>query len=107
MEHPSLRLVGAHLAGGLPFSTTTANLSKLFSHTYVDTATRRFLYDDDVYRRLIDAISAERILLASDYPLVSQASQVEEVRRFVPSPEPQALILGGNAQRLLGLSDGG
>ena len=107
MEHPALRLVGAHLAGGLPFSTSAANLSKVFSHTYVDTAARRYLYDDNAYARLIGLIGAARTLLASDYPLVAQISQVDEIRRLVPDAESRALMLGGNAQRLLELGDGG
>ncbi len=107
MEHPALRLIGAHLAGGLPFSTTPANLAKAFSNTYVDTAAGRYLYDNGVYARLIDLIGPERILLASDYPLVTQASQVEEVRTLIADRETQELILGGNAQRLMGSSDGG
>ncbi len=105
-EHPDLRLVGAHLAGGLPFSSSTANLSRVFSHTYVDIAARRFLYEDAVYSRLIDAIGYERILFGSDYPLVSQTAQIEEARTLVPDAESQALILGLNAQRLLGLGYG-
>lgn len=107
MEHPELRLVGGHLAGGLPFSTSPANLLKVFGHSYVDTAARRFLYDDTNYERLISAIGSERVLMASDYPLATQASQIEEVRKLVPGADAQVLILGGNAQRLLGLSDGG
>jgi predicted TIM-barrel fold metal-dependent hydrolase len=107
IEHPALKLVGAHLAGGLPFSTSPANLLKVFGHSYVDTAARRYLYDDTTYERLISAIGAERVLMASDYPLATQASQIEEVRTLVPGADAQALILGGNAQRLLGLSDGG
>ena len=105
IEHPALRLVGGHLAGGLPFSTSPANLLKVFGHSYVDTAARRYLYDDGAYTRLIGAIGAERVLMASDYPLVTQASQIAEVRRLAPGADAQALILGGNAQRLLGAGD--
>jgi predicted TIM-barrel fold metal-dependent hydrolase len=102
-EHPELKIVGAHLAGGLPFSTSGVNLAKVFAHTYADTAARRHLYDDTAYSRLIEAIGPERVLLASDYPLVAQASQAEEVRRLVPDKKAQELILGGNGQRLLGV----
>jgi predicted TIM-barrel fold metal-dependent hydrolase len=101
IEHPTLKLVGGHLAGGLPFSTSSANLLKVFGHSYVDTAARRYLYDDTAYGRLISAIGAERVLMASDYPLTAQASQIEEVRKLVPDADVQALILGGNARRLL------
>ena len=105
-EHSSLRIVGAHLAGGLPFSTSLSNVASRLAHVYADTAARRFLYEDAVYARLKSTIGHERVLLASDYPLVSQSAQIDEVRRLVSDEKGQAAILGGNAQRLLGLSDG-
>ena len=47
----------------------------------------------------------ERVLLGSDYPLISQRRQVDEVRSAVPDIDAQRLILGENAQRLLRLGD--
>jgi len=106
IEHPALGIVGAHLAGGLPFSTSAENRRRVFEHTHADTAARPYLYDDGVYARLMETIGSDRVLLGSDYPLVSQAAQIEEVRKFVPDEMAQAAVLGRNAQRLLGLNDG-
>jgi predicted TIM-barrel fold metal-dependent hydrolase len=103
LGHPRVRVVGAHLAGGLPFDASMSEVREL-SRAYVDTAARRFLYGDVAYTELIRLIAAERILLGSDFPLVSQASDIEDVRAGVSDEDVRALILGENGRRLLRLS---
>ncbi len=101
-KHPRVRVVGAHLAGGLPFDASVAEVREV-PHAYVDTAARRFLYSDVAYSELVRLMPAERILLGSDFPLVSQAREIEDVRAGVSDEQVQALILGGNGRRLLHL----
>ena len=101
LEHTDLAIVGAHFAGGLPFAMPEAPQVSLTA--YADTAARRFLYPESVYRDAIGRWGAERLLLGSDFPLVSQKAQIEEVRRDVAGDRDQALVLGGNAARLLGI----
>jgi predicted TIM-barrel fold metal-dependent hydrolase len=103
--HADVAIVGAHLAGGLPFYAMMAEVRELFSHVYVDTAAQRLLYDHKTYEHLVRLIGAEKILLGSDYPLVSQARQIEELRSGVFSSANLEKMLGGNAARLLGLDD--
>jgi len=69
-----------------------------------DTAARRFLYPESGYRDLVDRWGARRLLLGSDYPLVTQATQIEDVRTNLRRGAERDLVLGGNAVRLLGLS---
>ena len=104
MEHPDLAIVGAHLAGGLPFAMPEAPQVSLTARA--DTAARRFLYPEAVYRDVIERWGAERLLLGSDFPLISQRTQVEEVRTLVDNEQARSLVLGGNAARLLGLENG-
>jgi hypothetical protein len=73
-----------------------------FAHVHVDTAAQRLLYDHGAYDQIIRLIGAERVLLGSDYPLVSQARQIEELRSGVFRTDDLRLILGLNAERLLG-----
>jgi len=100
-EHPDLAIVGAHLAGGLPFAMPQSPQVSLTA--FADTAARRFLYPETAYRDVIARWSAERLLLGSDFPLISQRTQVGEVRTLVGGEQARSLVLGGNAVRLLGL----
>jgi uncharacterized protein len=101
MEHTDIPLVGAHLAGGLPFAMPQSPRASLTA--YADTAARRFLYSESAYRDLIDRWGPSRLLLGSDFPLVSQAAQIEDVRTNLRRGKERDLVLGGNAARLLGL----
>ena len=101
MEHTDIALVGAHLAGGLPFAMPQTPRASLTA--YADTAARRFLYSESAYRDLIDRWGPSRLLLGSDFPLVSQAAQIEDVRTNLRRGAERDLVLGGNAERLLGL----
>lgn len=101
MEHPDLAIVGAHFAGGLPFAMPEAPQVSLTA--FADTAARRFLYPETVYQDAVSRWGAERILLGSDFPLVSQKAQIEEVRANVSGEREQRLVLGENAARLLRL----
>lgn len=106
-KHQDVSIVGAHLAGGLPFYAPMPEVRETFAHVYVDTAAQRLLYDESAYEHLVRLIGAERILLGSDYPLVSQARQIEELRSGVFRSADLEKMLGGNAQRLLGLDERG
>lgn len=103
--HPGLAIIGAHLAGGLPFFAPMAEVRAAFAHVYVDTAAQRLLYDHGAYDQIIRLVGAERILLGSDYPLVSQARQIEELRAGVFRTDDLRLMLGQNAERLLELHE--
>lgn len=103
LRHPELVIIGAHLAGGLPFFAPMPEVREMFGHVCVDTAAQRLLYDHGAYDQLVRLIGAERILLGSDYPLVPQARQIEELRAGVFRTDDLRLMLGENAERLLAL----
>lgn len=72
---------------------------------------RRFAYDtithsDSALAYLIEQVGADRIMLGSDYCYdMGYAQPVEAVARQAElSPDQQAMILGGTAKRLLGLT---
>lgn len=101
LEHTDITIVGAHLAGGLPFAMPEVPQVSLTA--LADTAARRFLYPESAYRDLIDRWGPRRLLLGSDYPLVTQAAQIEDVRTNVRRKSERELVLGGNAARVLRL----
>ena len=102
-EHPEIAIIGAHLGGGLPFYGAMSEVGDALSHVYVDTAALPLLYGREVYR-LADG---GHLLLGSDFPLVGQARQIEEMRGGLEDEAARRLVLGENARRLLGLEHGG
>ena len=78
-------------------------VSEGLRNVYFDSAASPFLYRPGVYRAVADVVGAERILFASDYPLMPHSRPLSEVAGE-PLPERQRRrILGENAALLLGL----
>ncbi len=101
---PKLRVIAAHWGGGLPFYTLMREVRVALGNVYYDTAASPFLYRPEIYRRVIDLVGAERILLGSDFPLMTQSRLLKEIRSQGLSADQEQLILAGNAARLLGLT---
>jgi predicted TIM-barrel fold metal-dependent hydrolase len=71
------------------------------SNLYYDTAATTYLYDFRVFRAAITACGANKILFASDYPLLKQDRLVRRIQEEAGlSGKELDLILGGNAGRL-------
>jgi predicted TIM-barrel fold metal-dependent hydrolase len=101
---PGATVVAAHWGGGLPFYALMPEVKEALGRTFFDTAASPFLYEPAVYRRATDLVGADRILFASDFPLLSQRRCLAQVRKAALDDEEQRLILGENARRLLRLS---
>jgi predicted TIM-barrel fold metal-dependent hydrolase len=104
---PGMTIVAAHWGGGLPFYALMPEVKEALADTYFDTAATSLLYRSEVYHHAVTLVGAERILFGSDFPLLSQARSLREVREAPLEEESKRLILGENARRLLGLSDAG
>lgn len=96
-RHPLIKVVGAHLGGGLPLHCPSA---KGLANVYVDTAAMPYLYGAEMIGRAMEVLGG-RVLMGSDYPLVSQARQIELIRSA--AAEGVGQILGSTAASLLGL----
>lgn len=107
--HPRLNVLLAHGGGALP-----ALRGRLVREQEihppgrdVHAVLRRFLvdtvvHDVEVLRGLVGFFGADRVLLGSDYPFdMGTEHPAEIVRALALPPEDEALILGGNALRLL------
>jgi predicted TIM-barrel fold metal-dependent hydrolase len=99
---PELRVVCAHWGGGLPFYALMPEVATALSNTYFDCAATPFLYRPQVFESVAKIVGADRILFGSDCPLLSPKRVMEQVESSGLSPESRSMILGGNAQRLLG-----
>ena len=102
---PGVTVVAAHWGGGLPFYALMPEVKEALSSTFFDTAATPLLYDPAIYRRAADLVGADRILFASDFPLLPQERCLAQVRKAGLNDEEMRLVLGENARRLLRLPD--
>jgi aminocarboxymuconate-semialdehyde decarboxylase len=116
-RHPQLKICLAHAGGMLPW------ISGRFDHGFETIAAcrknidrppsaylSRFYYDSishgaEQLRFLASAVGAERMLLGSDFPFrIGDPDPVAHLEAAQLGSRQSALILGGNAAELLGLS---
>ena len=108
-RHPNARILLAHGGGVLPALRGRLAHEAHVHETGIDVgaAIRRFLvdtvvHDVDVLRGLVEFFGPDRVLLGSDYPFdMGAARPAEIVRALELDVDDEALILGGNAERLL------
>ena len=108
--HPRLTVLLAHGGGVLPaLRGRLAREQEIHPPGRdVRAGLRRFLVDSvvhdvEVLRDLVGFFGADRVLLGSDYPFdMGTERPAELVRALGLPPDDEALILGGNAERVLG-----
>jgi len=96
-------VVCAHWGGGLPFYTLMPEVRQALENVYFDTAISPFLYRPEIYRYVRDLAGADRILFGSDYPAMAPSRLLKEFDAVELPDEERAMILSGNARRLLGI----
>jgi predicted TIM-barrel fold metal-dependent hydrolase len=102
-RHPDVRVVGAHLAGGLPFYAHMPEVQKTFANLTADTAAASLLYGSDVHQTIMALIGPEALVFGSDYPLLSQSRSLRRLQEAGLEPPALERVLGANAARLLRL----
>jgi hypothetical protein len=102
---PQLRIICAHWGGGLPFYTLMPEVASALSNTFFDTAASPFLYRPQIFEQVMQLVGADKILFGSDYPLIAPKRIISEIKSLGLPAETENMLLGGNAQRLLGLLD--
>ncbi len=101
---PELKIIAAHWGGGLPFYELMPEVRLALANVYYDTAATTYLYDFKVFRSVIAACGAAKILFASDHPLLKQDRLVNRIAAEADlSSQELQLIMGGNAARLFNL----
>lgn len=99
---PEATLVCAHWGGGLPFYELMPDVMRKFRRVYYDTAASLYLYRDKIFF-LAGTLMPNKILFATDYPLIGQRKMHS---RLVLAGLPRGILAkvqGENAARLLGL----
>ena len=100
---PDNTIICAHWGGGLPFYSLMPEVGAGLSNVYFDSAASPFLYRSDIYAQVSDLVGADRILFATDHPLMSPSRPLGEVANAQLTECQRRQVLGENAIRLLGL----
>jgi len=100
---PTLRVIAAHWGGGFPFYELMPEVHAASANLWYDSAASLYLYRPEVFATVGAICGAQKLLWASDYPLISQERMLAHARAAGLDPSAEALALGGNAAALLGL----
>ena len=95
-KNPRTTVIFAHFGGGLPFYASMPEVLAL-PNAYYDTAAQPYLFKSQVYRSLSVLGILPKILLGSDYPLLSCKRYIHEVEKSCLTPEEAKGVLWDNA----------
>jgi predicted TIM-barrel fold metal-dependent hydrolase len=102
-QYPDLRIVGAHMGGGIYTDYADLEPESDMPDVYVDTAAQPFLYPRDRDVAALTTPPSNRVLFGSDFPLITQERQLTELRAVYEDADALDEVLGRNAARLLGM----
>lgn len=98
---PELQLICAHWGGGLPLYGLMPEVKEALARVYFDTAASPYLYTPQVYEEVIRILGSDTILFGTDYPLLTPARLLREIKSLGLPGAVETNILSGNAVRLL------
>ena len=105
LNNPDLKIILAHLGGGLLFYETMKEIKKGFSNVYYDISAAPFLYDYRIYNVIKALGIAGKILFGSDFPLLAPSRYFSDLNKSDLSEDEKKLILGDNAKKLLNIKN--
>lgn len=100
-----VRIILAHWGGGLPLYALMPEVRRSLSSVYFDTAASPFLYDHRIFEVVTSLVGSDRVLGASDYPLMRHSAIRKQVVSTGLSKSDRLAVLGGNAARALDLAE--
>ncbi len=100
---PENTIICAHWGGGLPFYALMPELPGVLENVYFDTAASPFLYRAQVIPTVAGLVGANKILFATDFPLIQPERLLRQVQDSGLDQADKEAILGGNAAQLLAL----
>jgi uncharacterized protein len=116
VRYPELKLVLAHWGGGLLFYELMPAVARALGNVWYDTAASPLIFPTArIFGAALACVPTHKLLFASDYPLrLYPATQdgpdmrpfIKEIGNLGWDDETRSAIMGENAARLLGLSEG-
>ncbi len=100
-EFPETNFMLSHL--GAPWEAETLAMALHKSNVFTDFSGWKLKYLSDDVRREMRGRLRTQVCFGSDYPMIDPAQQLADFRSLGLDPAVAAAILGGNAQRFLGV----
>ena len=69
-DYSNVKIICAHLGGGLPFYALMPEVRQALQNVWFDTAASPFLYVASVFETASRIVGSDKVLLGSDYPLI-------------------------------------
>jgi uncharacterized protein len=99
---PQLKMVCAHMGGGLPFYALMPEVRDALKYVSFDIAATPYLYRAEIFRHFIEIMGVEKLLFGSDYPLMSPEMVLDYLKLASIDDQDIEKILSINAFQLLG-----
>jgi predicted TIM-barrel fold metal-dependent hydrolase len=112
-KYPRQKWICAHFGGGLPFYAMNSRVRKALGNVWYDSAAGPLLYDQRIWRTVVDLVGSEKILFGSDFPLLLYPGKssdpdwgllMDEFTSSGLSMDEMQAVAGGNLSKLLGIS---
>ncbi|HYA00935.1 MAG TPA: amidohydrolase family protein [Candidatus Binatia bacterium] len=92
-----LRVIAAHLGGGLPFYAHMPEIRRLCRTLWFDTAALPFIYRPTALADFVGLVGAGRLLLGTDFPLLGVTRYRSMLEAAGLGEEDLRRVTGGNA----------
>ena len=100
--YPDNRIILAHWGGGLLFfNTLRKEAGQVMKNVWFDSAASPYLYDKSIWKHAADIAGADKLLLGTDFPLLSADRYIAELEGSGLSMEEAEMVCFRNAETLL------
>ena len=100
LQYPELKIIFAHLGGGLPIYFLMPEVRKELNNVYFDTAAIDFLYDSSIVKIFKQILGDNKILFGSDYGLINIYRAVDYIKKSDLNRNNLNNIFYNNAKQL-------
>ena len=97
-------IVLAHWGGGLAFYELMPEVHEVTRNVTYDSAATTYLYRPEVFETMAELVGHERVLFASDFPVLGQQRLLAQVRERLGDRPWFDSLIAGNAERVYRLT---